>query len=1452
MTPETIAGFQIQRLLGKGGMAEVFLARKPGAEGTYKVVVLKRILPEHGRTRRFRSMFIDEASLATRLNHPNIVQVYELSDSGDDGLLLSMEYVEGLDLGRLIASIKQLGDAVPPMFAAHLIGEAAKGLHYAHERRDEGGAALDIVHRDVSPQNILLSLEGVVKIADFGIATAKQLRDESGVMKGKFRYMSPEQARGGTLDRRSDIYSLGLVFYELLTLESPFGNLRDSALVEAVRAGLPEPSPMRLRPDIPKAIDDIVTRMLSHEPTQRFATARDVSLAIGQALLQAQELIEGSRIGSWLGGICARDRSLLEGPHPDAGEGTAQQTVAEAPIARAALEPAASAPPAPRETRHVAVVALRLEGFRELEAALGHALAERALQTLRGTLSEIGYKHQAHWTWTGGGTARAIIGLGTNASRAASEAALLAVDIHEALEGASQDHGVSLRAAIVLLRGVASGRRDTHGHLLDHELDASAATLADEVRDQTPIRTTWVAGGLFRIVRREFRWEEAPNLELDGPGPEKVTLRLQSLIRPLTLIERTRELASQSDLVGRDAEKADLHAAYHRAVFGTFSPASAHVSLLPPPASLSETSRGQLVTRVVMGDMGIGKTALVQAFATELPSEARSIRVECSPIGTEMPYGTLRDVLAALVPRSEDPTVGLDVALRRHIDREFPPGSLAPEDARLLEQVVRFAGVGRAGAPLEESEAALRFQLARGIRLLLGAMAQREPLVVVVDGIQWADESSLSLIKDLVTGGARGPVLVILSARPAPRLDGHLEGIVRIGLPGLNPEEQVRLVETRLGTRRGVRGIAEDLLPRAAGNPFFLLELIETLLEKHILELVDAPNGELELVRNDPEGASLDLIPSSLEQLIGDRLRELPIQEREIVEWLAVAGGPLSVVDVVALSRAENETIARLCAGGVCDRRDDTIDLRNPIVRDVAYQALDGATQERMHRRLGEHLSSTPLAQGVSAAIVARHFVLGGAPNSAASLYMEAASSARHNNQDPLAERYYEQALALLPVGSPDAFDAHAALETLFRSGGRREQRAHHLSALRSLARASRNATKVARAHLSGALYFLDDGQLARALPLAEQAFATAEAAGLYHFQLEALLIQSEVLSALGERPGALAACDRALAISRTHHLPSKAHAEALRVKGILLRRAGHPDQALNCYAEAIALFQLAGARRSEARARNAMAYSLYVLERFEDSIHMGKLAVSLELNTGGRLQLARTLANVGAAYTKLGALDRAAQYVERALLLHERYGDRDALAETLLRLSQIELLRGQLSIAERHLNAAKRSIAHTQNRNDAVLSLLIEAQWHLECGDSESAFVSASDGRARASAQGLVSDQLYAMALELQALDAQGRREAALPLAHELLLGLEATEATEHSIEVRATVTELFARASSRDMPAVATTAALHLKRVASGIVQPELRKLFFSRPVVQRTLSFTEGLLTASEGPR
>ncbi len=329
---QTLGDFALLHRIGSGGMAEVFLAEKRGAEGISKRVVVKRILPGQRRDARLHAMFVREARLAMGLDHPNIVQVHELVDHPRDGLLLAMEYVEGVDLARVLQASKLRGEPIPPYVAALIAREAAKGLHHAHEHADADGTPLEIVHRDVSPQNILVSRRGTVKIADLGIATARLYRDATTGVKGKYRYMAPEQVAGAPLDRRADVYALGVVLYEMLRLVSPYGQRTGVALLRAVRAGIFEP-PLDAITDIPADLLSIVRRALAHDRAARYPTARELADDLSRALVAQGRVIDEAAIEALVCQVrgAPSEPALPERTPPDREKTAAATTAPAAP-----------------------------------------------------------------------------------------------------------------------------------------------------------------------------------------------------------------------------------------------------------------------------------------------------------------------------------------------------------------------------------------------------------------------------------------------------------------------------------------------------------------------------------------------------------------------------------------------------------------------------------------------------------------------------------------------------------------------------------------------------------------------------------------------------------------------------------------------------------------------------------------------------------------------------------------------------------------------------------------------------------------------------------------------------------------------------------------------------------------------------------------------------------------
>jgi hypothetical protein len=271
---EEYGNYYLLEKVAVGGMAELFKAKQRGVHNFQKIVAIKRILPHLSDNDEFVTMFIDEAKLAAQLTHPNIVQIFDLGKASGS-YYIAMEYVDGRDLRSLLRKVREYGIPFPESAAAFVAARVAGALDYAHRKRGMNDKELKLVHRDISPQNILISYDGAVKLVDFGIAKAatKNSQTMAGALKGKLLYMSPEQAMGNPLDSRSDIYSLGLVLFELLTGERCFQADSELGVLEKVRMGRVM-DVKALNPHLSKEMADIVNKALTKSVETRYSSAR--------------------------------------------------------------------------------------------------------------------------------------------------------------------------------------------------------------------------------------------------------------------------------------------------------------------------------------------------------------------------------------------------------------------------------------------------------------------------------------------------------------------------------------------------------------------------------------------------------------------------------------------------------------------------------------------------------------------------------------------------------------------------------------------------------------------------------------------------------------------------------------------------------------------------------------------------------------------------------------------------------------------------------------------------------------------------------------------------------------------------------------------------------------------------------------------------------------------------
>ncbi len=298
---ERLGRYVVLKHLASGGMADVLLARTDGIEGFERHVVLKRIKSEHAKDRRFIEMFLDEARLAANLHHANVVQVHDIGEASG-AYFFTMEYLHGEDLRSILSTLARTKSTMPLQHVVSIIASAAAGLHHAHDRRGPDKKPLNIVHRDVTPSNILVGYDGSVKVVDFGIAKAA-LRGggetRSGSLKGKVSYMSPEQCKSLPIDRRSDVYSLGVVLYELATTTRLFKNDSDYLVMDAICTGK-IPLPRVRRPGLPNELSTIIMTALATDPDRRYQSADELRVALDQFAVQQGLSSNAGSLASYL------------------------------------------------------------------------------------------------------------------------------------------------------------------------------------------------------------------------------------------------------------------------------------------------------------------------------------------------------------------------------------------------------------------------------------------------------------------------------------------------------------------------------------------------------------------------------------------------------------------------------------------------------------------------------------------------------------------------------------------------------------------------------------------------------------------------------------------------------------------------------------------------------------------------------------------------------------------------------------------------------------------------------------------------------------------------------------------------------------------------------------------------------------------------------------------------
>ncbi|TMA14071.1 MAG: serine/threonine protein kinase [Deltaproteobacteria bacterium] len=342
-----IGKYKLVRLIASGGMAEVYLARQAGAAGFEKLVCLKRILPHLARDRQFVGMFLNEARLAARLDHPNIVSIFDLGEANGN-YFIAMEFIDGPSLRAVAKRAHERGERLPIAEVVKIVSMAAGGLHYAHDLAGPDGKPLGLVHRDISPDNILVHRNGMAKVVDFGIAKAANSSGmtRTGTLKGKVAYMPPEQLRGDALDRRADVFALGVVLYEMLGGKRPWEGDSEVSLIGRIMTEDPQPLSV-LRPEAPAGLVAVLERALARDRDARYASCHDLQADLDALLVSLGQAITPARISDF-----AKAYAEPVQP-PDESTGAAMQALEAEMNGTGAVRAVPARRPQPREARTV-------------------------------------------------------------------------------------------------------------------------------------------------------------------------------------------------------------------------------------------------------------------------------------------------------------------------------------------------------------------------------------------------------------------------------------------------------------------------------------------------------------------------------------------------------------------------------------------------------------------------------------------------------------------------------------------------------------------------------------------------------------------------------------------------------------------------------------------------------------------------------------------------------------------------------------------------------------------------------------------------------------------------------------------------------------------------------------------------------------------------------------------
>ncbi len=1295
--PIRFGKYQLIEKIATGGMAEVYKAKSYGVAGFEKLLVIKKILPHLSRNKDFVGMFINEAKIAVSLNHANVVQVYDLGVVGQD-YYMAMEFIHGQDLMKIIKKGRKTRKFLPIPTGVYIITEVARGLDYAHSLTDPGGRPLNVVHQDISPHNILISYEGDVKVVDFGIARVGEVAEEEGgkMAGGKFAYMAPEQARGGKVDARSDIFSTSIILYELITGQRLYAGKDRQEKMRMVR-NAEIPPPRAVNPEIPARLEEILLKGLHRDPDQRYQRTRelqedllsflyDVGMRVTRADLAAfqkdmfAEEYARESAGSVVNAI-VKDLSDL-GRQPgllptdlvesavaqgdDSQENAAllsgEWNAADLSISFSGLgqgTPSLGGRIAQGGRRQVEVLAIEVTGLTDLAERVGEeALLKLSFSFLK-SLATVIKKYQGRIVRLDADRLLVMWGLEKNTPKDLELCVRCASDLRRISEKFAEVKGESVHLSMGIHRGavlVAAGAKKRARRSFTPWGDT--VKLARRLCDEAGLDDVLVSEKVSGLLGEHGELDPLPEVKVKWGARSVRPYRLRRL--------RGRGERGQA---GGWVKRADEFE-----ILGEI---------------IGKVAAGTTAVLSVEGDVGSGKAR----FVREIREITRDREIAFyfgrgSFYQRETPFLAFREVLEQVCGFEEADS---DDERRAKLQR-LTELRLDPIDIHIIGELFQLEFDGSNLKYLSGDQK--RIGTFEAIRKIFAGLLSDGFLVLALENFNFLDHYSQDLAVHLARTLADQRLLLVLTHNKGGVLPFGEEAVLRrLPLPPMGESEVRQFVVELLGVDAIPDALHTRVYDASGGNALFVKEIVGQLRREG---LVTVNNGEVE-VGGHLEQAS---IPATVEDLIASRLDSLNASERVVLEVAATIGRSFEAAllgEVTRLSEAElNEVLTRLKALELVRRlRDDEqagdadYTFRNELCWEVAIRGILVSRSKEFHNRVGEvieRIKSENLRPWFE--VLSRHYQSGGLLRRAATFAEQAGMAYEKGYFNREALRCFQRAILLLRGSEADhidgrSIDAHLA-ELYIRLGRVQSRNLQTDHAERSFGKALDFAQEgdenglVARALIHLGKVSIELGRMSRAGDYLRRAQEIAEDLGDEELMSDADEERAQWALSEGDFDAARASLNRALKTAR-------ARDDNVRISGILgslgsyYMRAGDYELSERHLRKAHELAQKTEDKILQGRLLNNLGVTYIHMERFADALSCYRDACEIRKGIEYRRGVIVNLHNIGDVYFRMGDYARAYQYFQESLGAARDNDWLGGQAMNQVYLGYLQALRGEL-----------------------------------------------------------------------------------------------------------------------------------------------------------------------------